>query len=108
MLKTDLRKFNKFVGTCVSDIKVNCNVETEWFWLMGDCNPADLDMRTGAAPKDLTVGSDYQNGMGWMGRPEQEWPCQRTYGWAKEEMRKDMVAVACPASAKRKMCYQRR
>jgi hypothetical protein len=33
-------------------------------------------------------------------RPEAEWPCKRTFGLAPtEEMQKDMVAVACPASA---------
>ncbi len=44
MLKTEPRKFNIFVGMRVSSVKVNNNMENEWFWLMGDCNTADLGM----------------------------------------------------------------
>jgi hypothetical protein len=41
--------------------------------------------------------------MGWMRRPEQAWPCKRTFGQVhEEEMCQDMVAVACPASASKK------
>jgi hypothetical protein len=59
-------KFNMFVGAYVSEMKVNSDVETEWFWLTGDSNPTDLGIRTGATPQELIAGYEYQEGMGWM------------------------------------------
>jgi hypothetical protein len=56
----------------VSEVKVNSNVESEWFHLTGDCNPADLGTRTAATPQDIIAGSEYQEGMGRMKRPKVE------------------------------------
>ncbi len=47
--------FREFVGACVSKVKVNSNMETEWFWLTGDCNPDDLGTRTPVTPWGLTL-----------------------------------------------------
>jgi hypothetical protein len=46
MLRTESGRFTEFVGTMVSEVKVNSNIE-EWLWLVGNCNPADL----GPAPQ---------------------------------------------------------
>ncbi len=46
MLRTESGKFNEFVGARVSMVKVNSNVEEEWQWLKGNCNHADLGMRS--------------------------------------------------------------
>jgi hypothetical protein len=51
MLRRDSGKFNEFVGARVSEVKVKSNVEDEWRWLEGNCNPADLGTRSKATPK---------------------------------------------------------
>ncbi len=40
MLRTESGKFNEFVEARVSEVKVNSNVEEEWRWLEGNCNPS--------------------------------------------------------------------
>jgi hypothetical protein len=46
MLRTESGKFLEFVGARVSEVKVNSDVEREWRWLEGNCNPADLGTRS--------------------------------------------------------------
>jgi hypothetical protein len=70
MLRTESGKFLEFVGARVSEVKVNSDVENEWRWLEGNCNPADLGTRSRATPKDMVFGSEYQVGMPWMAEPE--------------------------------------
>ncbi len=62
MLRTESGKFLEFVGARVSEVKVNSDVEKEWRWLEGNCNPADLGTRSRATPQDLVFGSEYQVG----------------------------------------------
>ncbi len=62
MLRTESGKFNEFVGARVSEVKVNSNVEDEWRWLEGNCNPADLGTRSKATLKDMISGSEDQEG----------------------------------------------
>jgi hypothetical protein len=66
MLRTESGKFNEFVGARVSEVKVNSNVEDEWRWLEGNCNPADLGTISRATPRDMVPGSEYQEGRPWM------------------------------------------
>ncbi len=73
MLRTESGKFLGFVGARVSEVKVNSNVEKEWRWLEGNCNPADLGTRSKAMPRDMVYGSEYQVGM-------RGWRCPRTRG----------------------------
>jgi hypothetical protein len=81
-------------------VKVNSNVEKVWFWLMGNCYPADLGNRPTASPGILGAGSEYQGGMGLMKEPKDKWPCWRFLGAAQEEeMRKDMMAVTSAVTA---------
>ncbi len=57
--------------------------------------PADLNTRTAAAPKDLTPGSASRDGIGWTARPKSETHSKKKFGQASvEEMRKDMMVVA--------------
>jgi hypothetical protein len=58
MLRTESGKFLEFVGARVSEVKVNSDVENEWRWLEGNCNPADLGTRSRATPRDMIFGSD--------------------------------------------------
>jgi hypothetical protein len=96
MLRTESGKFLEFVGARVSEVKVNSDVENEWLWLEGNCNPADLGTRSGATPKDMVFGSEYQVGMPWMVKPESTWPCKKSFSPVPaEEFRKDMREGAC-------------
>jgi hypothetical protein len=96
MLRTESGKFLEFVGARVSEVKVNSNVEKEWRWLEGHCNPADLGTRSKATPQDMVFGSEYQVGMPWMVKHESTWPCKKTFSPAPmEEFRKDMREGAC-------------
>jgi hypothetical protein len=79
MLRTESGKFLEFVGARVSEVKVNSNVEEEWRWLEGNCNPADLGTRSKATPQDMIFGSEYQIGMPWMMEPEARWPCKKSF-----------------------------
>jgi hypothetical protein len=91
MLQTKSGKFLEFVGARVSEVKVNSDVENEWRWLEGNCNPADLGTRSRATPQDLIFGSEYQVGMPWMMEPESTWPCKKSFSPAPvEAFRKDM------------------
>ncbi len=96
MLRTESGKYLEFVGTSVSEVKVNSDVENEWRWLEGNCNPADLGTRSRATPRDMIFGSEYQVGMPWMLEPESTWPCKKSFSPAPvEEFRKDMREGAC-------------
>jgi hypothetical protein len=75
---------------------VNSNVEEEWLWLVGNCNPADLGTRSTATPKDLAPGSEYQEVMAWMRKPVDAWPFKKSFSPAsEEELRKDMMQGVC-------------
>jgi hypothetical protein len=96
MLRAELGKFTEFVGARVSEVKVNSNMEEEWLWLVGNCNPADLGTRSSATPKDMAPGSEYQEEMAWMKEPMEAWPCKKSFSPApKEELRKDMMEGVC-------------
>ncbi len=92
------------VGARTSEGKVNINVEKEWYWLTGDWESADLGIRTAATPGDLVAGSDNQEGMESMRRPESEWPCKKSFGHALTE---DIVALACPTIVVEKKGHQK-
>jgi hypothetical protein len=96
MLRMESGRFTEFVGARVSKVKVNSNIEEERLWLMGNCNPADLGTRSSASPRDLALGSEYQEGREWMKQPMGLWPCKKSFGPApEEEMRKDMMEGSC-------------
>ncbi len=96
MLRTESGKFSEFVGARVSEVNVNINVEDEWRWLEGNCNPADLGTRSRATPRDMIFRSEYQVGKPWMIKPESVWPCKKSFSPAPaEEFRKDMQEGAC-------------
>jgi hypothetical protein len=53
-------------------------------------------MRSRATPGDMVFGSEYQVGRPWMARPEDTWPCKKSFSPAPaEEFRKDMQEGAC-------------
>jgi hypothetical protein len=93
MLKTDSDKFNEFAGARVGEVKIKSNMENGWYWLTGNCNSANLRMRTADTPKDLMPGSAYQEV--WVGRSG---PIGVALHISYRRDEKDMVAVACLAA----------
>jgi len=103
MIRSDSGSMVEFVGTRVSEIKSKSDPEKEWFWLETSRNLADMGTRKAVKPAEMGEGSDYQDGMEWMRRPEEEW------GWGKyvnvkagpvpaEELRKDMARITAAAT----------
>lgn len=85
MINGECGAFNEFVGTRVSEIKSKSNPAEEWLWLPGNDNLADMGTREDTVPKDLEIGSDYQNGKEWMHKDVSEWPASRSPGKAPTE-----------------------
>ncbi len=83
------------MGARESKEKVNSNVEEEWMWLVGNCNPTDLGMRSSATPEDMAPGSEDQEGMAWMKEPMETWPCKKSFSPAPEELREGMTEGVC-------------
>jgi hypothetical protein len=95
MLRCDSASFLEFVGTRVSQVKSLSSPEKEWFWIPGDCNLADMGTRPNVEPGDLQEGTNYQDGILWMGIPEEDWPARQEFSPPHpEERRKDVVMVA--------------
>jgi hypothetical protein len=53
MLSKDSASFLEFVGNRVSEIKIKSNPETDWFWIPGELNPADMGTRPTVLPADM-------------------------------------------------------
>ncbi len=67
MLRTESDKFLEFVGARVSEVKVNSDVENEWRWLEGNCNPADLGTRSRPRPRTWSLAQSIRWGCrGWL------------------------------------------
>jgi hypothetical protein len=96
MLQNDSVAFLEFVGNRVSEIKTKSDVKTEWSWIPTDKNLADMGTRSNVSVADIGEGSEYQEGMSWMRRPEEEWPAKmKVTPPPKEEMKKGAVAATC-------------
>jgi hypothetical protein len=82
----------------VSEIRTKSNPETEWFWVPGEMNIADMGTRPTVVPGDMGPGTPYQEGMPWMKEPPEMWPARKTFAPPPpEECKKDMMAmVAAP------------
>ncbi len=66
MLSKDSASFLEFVGNRVSEIKIKSNPETDWFWIPGELNPADMGTRLTVLPADMGPETPYQRGKSWM------------------------------------------
>jgi hypothetical protein len=62
MLSKDSATYLEFVGTRVSEIKINSDTDKEWFWIPGELNLADCTV----LPKDMGPGTPCQDGLPWM------------------------------------------
>jgi hypothetical protein len=86
--------YQEFVSTRVSEIRTKSDPETEWFWIPGEMNIADMGTRPTVVPKDTGPGTPYQEGLPWMKGPPEAWPAKKTFAPPPpEECKKDMLPM---------------
>jgi hypothetical protein len=96
MLNKDSGTFLEFVGTRVSEIRTKSKVDTEWFWIPGELNPADMGTRPTMTPGNMGEESTYQRGFPWMYQPVESWPVKKDFTPPLiEECRKDVTQATC-------------
>jgi hypothetical protein len=94
MILRESATYQEFVGTRVSEIRTKMDPETEWFWIPGEMNIADMGTRPTMVPKEMGPGSPYQEGLPWMRGPPEMWPAKKTFAPPPpEECKKDMLAM---------------
>ena len=98
MILRESATYQEFVGTRVSEIRTKSDPETEWFWIPGEMNIADMGTRPTVVPKDMGPGTPYQEGMPWMREPPETWPAKKTFAPPPpEECKKEMMAMVMAA-----------
>ncbi len=101
MILRESATYQEFVGTRVSEIRTKSEPETEWFWIPGEMNIADMGTRPTEVPKDMGPGTPYQEGMSWMKEPPETWPAKKTFAPPPpEECKKDMMAMVMTAQVR--------
>ncbi len=60
MILRESATYQEFVGTRVSEIRTKSDPETEWFWIPGKMNIADMGTRPTVLPGDMGPGTPYQ------------------------------------------------
>jgi hypothetical protein len=111
MIFKDSGTFLEFVGTRVSEIQTKSKVDTEWFWIPGELNPADMGTRPTMTPRDMGEGTPYQVGLSWMYQPVDSWPTRKDFtSPPAEECRKDVTQATCAVAriVKRGLAYPAR
>jgi hypothetical protein len=94
MILRESATYQEFVGTMVSEIRTKSDPETEWFWIPGELNIADMGLRPTMLPEDMGPGTPYQEGLPWMREPPEAWPTKKTFTPPPpEECKKDMLAM---------------
>jgi hypothetical protein len=106
MILQESATYQEFVGTRVSEIRTKSEPETEWFWIPGEMNIADMGTRLTVVPKDMGPGTPYQEGMPWMREPPETWPAKKTFAPPPpEECKKDMMAMVMTTRVKPGLWY---
>jgi hypothetical protein len=101
MILRESATYQEFVGTRVSEIRTKSEPETEWFWIPGEMNIADMGTRPTVVPKDMGPGTPYQEGMTWMKEPPETWPAKKTFAPPPpEECKMDMIAMVMTAQVR--------
>ncbi len=71
-------------------------MDTEWFWIPGELNPADMGTRPTMTPESMGEESAYQKGFPWMYQPVENWPVKKDFTPPPvEECRKDVTQATC-------------
>ncbi len=92
MINKDSGTVLEFVGTRVSEIQTKSKVDTEWFWIPGELNPADMGTRPTMTPGNMGEDTPYQSGLPWMYQPVETWPTKKDFTPPPvEECRKDVT-----------------
>ncbi len=106
MILRESATYQEFIGTRVSEIRTKSEPETEWFWIPGEMNIADMGTRPTVVPKDMGPGTPYQEGMSWMKEPPETWPAKKTFAPPPpEECKKDMMALVMTAQVRSGLWY---
>jgi hypothetical protein len=106
MILRESATYQEFVGTRVSEIRTKSDPETEWFWIPGEMNIADMGTRPTVMPKDMGPGTPYQEGLPWMKEPPEMWPAKKTFAPPPpEECKKEMMAMVMAARVKPGLWY---
>jgi hypothetical protein len=106
MILRELATYQEFVGTRVSEIKTKLDPETEWFWIPGELNIANMGTRPTVLPKDMESGTPYQEGLPWMREPPETWLTKKTFTPPPpEECKKDMLAIVKIARVRSRLWY---
>ena len=87
MIENGSNTMKEFCGTRVGEISSKTDPHN-WGWVKSEDNIADLGTR-GALPKELGLGSRWQNGPDWLKLPISEWPVNMQY---KGEIPEDEVS----------------
>jgi hypothetical protein len=96
MINKDSGTFLEFVGTRVSEIRTKSKVDTEWFWIPGELNPADMGTRPTMTPGSMGEDTPYQMGLPWMYQPMETWLVRKDFTPPPtEECRKDVMHATC-------------
>jgi hypothetical protein len=106
MILRESATYQKFVGTRVSEIRTKSDPETEWFWIPGEMNVADMGTRPTVLPRDMGPGTPYQEGLPWMRESPEAWPTKKTFTPPPpEECKKDMLAMVKTARVRSGLLY---
>jgi hypothetical protein len=96
MINKDSGTFLEFVGARVSEIRTKSKVDTEWFWIPGELNPADMGTRPTMTLGNMGEDTPYQSGLPWMYQPVETWPTKKDFTPPPaEECRKDVTQAIC-------------
>jgi hypothetical protein len=106
MILRESATYQEFVGTRVSEIRTKLDPETEWFWIPGEVNVADMGTRPTVLPGDMRPGTPYQEGLPWMREPPEAWPTKKTFTPPPpEECKKDMLTMVKTARVRSGLWY---
>jgi hypothetical protein len=108
MINKDSGTFLEFVGTRVSEIRTKSKVDTEWFWIPGELNPADMGTRPTMTPGNMGESTPYQMELPWMYQPIETWSVRKDFTPPPaEECRKDVMQATCAVArlVKGKLTY---
>jgi hypothetical protein len=106
MILRESATYQEFVGTRVSEIRTKSDPETEWFWIPGELNIADMGTRPTVLPGDMGPGTPYQEGLPWMRESPEAWPTKKTLTPPPpEECKKDMLAMVKVARVRSGLWY---
>jgi hypothetical protein len=106
MILRESATYQEFVGTRVSEIRTKSDPETEWFWIPGEMNVAEIGTRPTVVPIDMGPGTPYQEGLPWIKGPPETWPAKKTFTPPlPKECKKDVLAMVKTTRVRSRLWY---